>query len=157
MVRVVLLALLVAAGVATPPTRPPARQEGARSPCVVANLNAEQDRAAGADAIRRLFLMRERRWPSGAAAHPVNLPATSELRERFTRALFGQSVQDQAPYWNERYFHGTRPPPTVASEAAMLLFIERTPGAVGYLERERLGELPSGVQSLLCLESESGG
>jgi len=123
---------------------------------VVANVTTEEDASAGADAIRRLFLMRERRWPSGAAAHPVNLPATSELRERFTQALFGQSVQDEAPYWNERYFHGTRPPPTVASDAAMLLFIERTPGAIGYLERERLGELPSSVRSLMCLEPGSG-
>ena len=39
----------------------------------------------------------------------------------------------------------------------MLLFIERTPGAIGYLERERLGELPAGVQSLMCLEADPGG
>ena len=65
--------------------------------------------------------------------------------------MFGQSVGEQAAYWNERYFHGTRPPPTVASEDAVVLFVERTDGAVGYVTEARAGALPDGVVRLLCL------
>jgi hypothetical protein len=56
-----------------------------------------------------------------------------------------------APYWNDRYFHGTRPPPTVASEAAVVLFLERTPGSVGYVQAPLADSLPSSVTRLFCL------
>jgi len=94
--------------------------------------------------------MRQSFWPSGVEAHPVNLPAGSMVREDFNQALFGQSVRDQAAYWNERYFHGTRPPPTVASEAAVLLFVARTDGAVGYVTEAEAETLPPGVIRLTC-------
>ena len=82
--------------------------------------------------------------------HPVNLPASSAVRERFSSATFGQTVRDMAPYWNDRYFHGTRPPPTLASEEAVLLFLRRTPGSVGYLPEGLVRELPPEVRLLLC-------
>lgn len=151
MVRVLLLALL-AAGAHAPPRS--ARQEGQVTPCVVASLPRAADAGTDLDRIRQLFLMRERFWPSGAAAHPVNLPPSAELRDRFSRLALGQSVSELAPYWNERYFHGTRPPPTVASEAAVLLFVARTRGAVGYVSLGASDELPEGVTRLTCLEGD---
>jgi len=160
MVPVLVLALLagVAAGIGPPARGAPAQEAGAPV-CVVANLpDTTRDAAVGLDEVRRIFLMRQRFWPSGATAHPVNLPASAALRERFSRATFGQSVKEMAPYWNERYFHGTRPPPTVASRAAVLLFVQRTPGGVGYVEEPDTEHLPDGVRTLFCLpppESET--
>jgi len=146
MVRVLLVALLTGAA--------PALQSAPElTACVVANLPAEVDASVSLDVVRRLFLLRDRFWPSGAAAHPVNLPASSKLREDFTLEVFGQSVKDQAAYWNERYFHGTRPPPTVASEEAVLLFVARTPGALGYVGQAAAAELPEGVRRLMCLST----
>lgn len=156
MVRVLLLALLVRPGPASVRPGRRASQEAEVAPCVVANLAEAADAQSSLDFVRRLFLLRDRFWPSGEAAHPVNLPASSELRERFTREVFGQSVKDQAAYWNERYFHGTRPPPTVASEAAVLLFVARTPGAVGYVGRDAVEALPTGVRRLMCLDEAEG-
>ncbi len=101
--------------------------------------------------VRRIFLLRQRFWPDGTPAHPVNLPASSPLRERFSLAVLDESVQDLAPYWNERYFHGTRPPLSVASEKAVLLFVARTKGAVGYVDGPRADSLPEGVGRLFCL------
>jgi len=121
--------------------------------CVVANLPASVGEV-DLDLVRRLFLLRQRFWPDGSAAHPVNLPASSEIRERFSQATFGESVKELVPYWNERYFHGTRPPPTVASEAAVLLFVERTPGGVGYVREPLTRDLPDGVRELLCVPAE---
>lgn len=118
--------------------------------CVVANVPAAVG-APDVETVRRIFLLRQRFWPDGSAAHPVNLPASSEVRGAFSMAAFGQTVQQMAPYWNERYFHGTRPPPTLASEAAVVLFLERTPGGVGYVSETLRGQLPEGVRALLCL------
>ncbi|HZD04805.1 MAG TPA: hypothetical protein VE173_07800, partial [Longimicrobiales bacterium] len=124
--------------------------------CVIAHLGGDAD-MADVDLLRRLFLLRQRFWPDGETAHPVNLPASSALRQRFSLEVLGQSVQELAPYWNERYFHGTRPPPTVASQAAVLLFVARTPGGVGYVERPAIAELPDGVRTLLCLSGPGAG
>lgn len=118
--------------------------------CVVGNV-PESTGAVDVDLVRRLFLERQRFWPDGPPAHPVNLPASSSLREDFSRLVFGQSVKDMAPYWNERYFHGTRPPPTVASEEAVLLFVARTEGGLGYVTQPLTDDLPAGVRLLTCL------
>ena len=145
MVRVLLVALL--SGLL------PGEGDGQVVPpgvCVLANLNGDVP-VPDLETVRRVFLLRQRFWPDGSAAHPVNLPASSELREAFSVAAFGQAVRDMAAYWIERYFHGTRPPPTLASEAAVLLFLERTPGGVGYVSEAMAADLPPGVRSLLCL------
>ncbi|MCA9739732.1 MAG: hypothetical protein KC645_19045 [Gemmatimonadetes bacterium] len=141
MVPLLLLALL-----GVPPGGP--RQEAPRV-CAVARPGA-LDVAPDPELLRRIFLLRQRSWPDGTRAHPVNLPASSPLRERFSRAVLGESVQALAAYWNDRYFHGTRPPPTMASEEAVLLFVERTSGAVGYVAEARTRGLPADVRVLGC-------
>lgn len=150
MVPVLLVAVLIGA----PASRtPPA---GAEQVCVIAHLpDGVSATRVDVDLIRRLFLVRQRFWSDGAQAHPVNLPATSPVRERFSRAAFGQGVKDMAPYWNDRYFHGTRPPPTVASEAAVILFLERTPGGVGYVQAPLADALRPPLTRLFCLAADA--
>lgn len=145
MVPVLLLALLTALAGG------PATQ--AERVCVVANLSASVEEV-DLDFLRRIFLLRQRFWPDGEPAHPVNLPASSPIRERFSREAFGQSVKEMAPYWNERYFHGTRPPPSLASEQAVLLYVARTRGGVGYVKADSADALPEGVRKVLCVGDE---
>jgi hypothetical protein len=147
MVSVLLVALLIGGATAPPPS---GRAE--EPVCVVAHLPAGVDATSiDVDLVRRLFLVRQRFWPGGEQAHPVNLPAASPVRERFSRAAFGQGVKDMAPYWSDRYFHGTRPPPTMASETAVILFLERTQGGVGYVEAPLADNLPPTLTRLFCL------
>jgi len=144
MVLLHLLALLV--GAPSPGGSLP--QEG-EPVCVVAHTSPDMEEV-GRDYVRRVFLLNQRFWPDGTPAHPVNLPASSPVREHFSLATFGQTVREMAPYWNDRYFHGTRPPPTLASEEAVILFLTRTPGSVGYLPDYLLPDVPPALQILLC-------
>lgn len=153
MVSVLLLALLTA-GVASLPS--PGARPAAEPLCVIANLPGDTVHA-DVGLIRGIFLLRKRFWPDGTPAHPVNLPAASPIRERFSQAVFGQSVRAQASYWSERYFHGTRPPPSVASQAAVILFVTRTKGSVGYVEASRTDTMPEGVRVLRCFGSGERG
>ncbi len=146
MVSVVLLALL---SVGTPASVRPADAPG-DSICVVAHAPGDTT-GVDVDLIRRIFLERQRFWPDGTPARPVNLPATSSVRERFSLAVLGESVRELAPYWDERYFHGTRPPLSVGSEEALLLFVARTKGSVGYVDGARARALPDRVRALFCL------
>lgn len=102
--------------------------------------------------LRRIYLARERFWRGGLPVQPVNLPAGSDVRERFSRAALGRPSRDLGGYWTDLYFHGTQPPQVLASERAVLLFVQRTPGAVGYVRSAALDTLPAGqVKALLVL------
>ena len=144
MVPVLLVALLIAGGgVARPPDLPV---------CVVAHVPAGVDPGSvDLEWVRRIFLVRQRFWPDGSAAHPVNLPPDAPEREAFSTVVLGRSIRDLAAYWNDRYFHGTRPPPTVASVEALRILLERTPGSVGYVWEADTDALPAGVVPLLCV------
>jgi len=98
--------------------------------------------------IRRIFLLRQRFWPDGSVVAPVNLPADSPIRESFSRLVLGQSTRDLAEYWKDLYFHGTQPPPVLDSEEAVVLYVSRTPGGIGYVSQRFLDRFPppSGVR-----------
>jgi len=101
-----------------------------------------------ASQIRRVFLLRQRFWSDGTPVAPVNLPASSPLRETFSRLVLGQSTRDLAEYWKDLYFHGTQPPPVLDSEEAVLLYVARTRGGIGYVSLAFLNDhaLPAEVR-----------
>lgn len=154
MVRLALAALLAlgaARGAAAQDSA--SRGASARGESRLAIVVNAQSPAPSLDraALRRIFLLRQRLWSDGTRAAPVNLPAETPLREQFSRTVLGGGSRDFATYWNDLYFHGTQPPPTVASEQAVLLFVARTPGAVGYVSEEMAATLPSGVRIAFVL------
>ena len=150
-VRSVLSALVVAlvaaasSAAATGGARAPAR---ALSPgtLVVIVHDGVPDRDLSPDRLRRIFLVRERFWSNGVRIAPVNLPAGNPVREAFSVRVLGRSSRALAAYWNDLYFHGTLPPPTVGSEQAVVRFVAATPGAIGYVTAEAAAELPGGVR-----------
>ncbi|MDA8093778.1 MAG: hypothetical protein M0T84_07670 [Betaproteobacteria bacterium] len=87
------------------------------------------DRSTLAD----IFLKRIEVDNDGKPIVPLNLSSTNPLRIAFSLALFGKGPQGLQRYWTERYFQGISPPYTVASQEAMLRFVARTPGAIGYI------------------------
>ncbi len=134
-VRAPILALVLAlAGAA--PVRAQAAPSAPVPPriLVIANPDVPLDSAGMTAAdVRRIFLLRRRFWSDGRRAAPVNLPATSALRDRFSREFLGQPPLELADYWNDLYFHGVEPPPVMESERAVQLYVARTPGAIGYI------------------------
>lgn len=99
--------------------------------------------------VRRIFLLREQYWRDGTRVAPVNLASSSRQREAFSHAVLGRSTRDLARYWNDLYFHGTVPPPTLGSERAVLLYVARTPGGIGYVSRD--SAMAAGVRVVLVL------
>lgn len=85
------------------------------------------------DALRELYLRRQRVWPGGAPAIPINFPAGNPLREVFSKLVLGRSSSDLVAYWNGRYFEGIRPPIVLPSAAAIRAYLAAEPGAIAYL------------------------
>jgi ABC-type phosphate transport system substrate-binding protein len=70
---------------------------------------------------------------AGNALIPVNLPPDDPLRRAFSLSLLGQTSDQLQGYWNERYFHGVRPPYVLGSPNAVIRFVAGTDGAIGYV------------------------
>ncbi len=88
------------------------------------------ERAFLADA----FLKKVTRWAGGETIRPVDLRPDSAARRRFTEVVLKRSVGAVRSYWQQRIFSGRDvPPPEVDSDAAVLAFVAKHPGAVGYV------------------------
>lgn len=83
--------------------------------------------------LRDIFLKRISIDRRGQGLIPLNLPPDHRLRRAFSLALLGETPQNLQNYWNQRYFHGVSPPYVVNSEEAMVRFVAKTPGAIGYV------------------------
>lgn len=101
--------------------------------CAVIVGPAVGSTALSAVEVARIFERRQQLWPDGQRIHPVNLPPAHPARQQFSRNILGRAPEAMEAYWRERYFHGVLPPHVLASEQAVKLFVESTPGAIGYV------------------------
>jgi len=106
---------------------------GAERPFAVIVAAGAVDAPLSLEALALIYRRRQLFWPGGARIQPANLPADDPLRREFSRCVLGQTPEQTEDYWREMYFHGVLPPHVVASEQAMLLFVESTPGAIAYV------------------------
>lgn len=83
--------------------------------------------------LRDIFLRRIFIDNNGLPIIPLNLPPHSPLRQAFSLSLLNAGPQSLQSYWNERYFHGVLPPHVLDSAEAVLRFVAKTPGAIGYV------------------------
>lgn len=80
------------------------------------------------------FLKKVTRWPSGETIRPLDQAPASPVRRLFSRSILKKTVAAVRSYWQQRIFSGRDvPPPEVDSDAAVIAYVERNPGAVGYV------------------------
>jgi ABC-type phosphate transport system substrate-binding protein len=124
---IVIIALLLAASALaqTPGAAPPYR--------VVVNAKSavgSVERTFLAD----VFLKKVVRWPNGEAILPVDLDAGSGVRRRFSDEVLGRPLAAVRLYWQQQIFSGRNiPPPELESDAAVVEFVAKHKGAVGYV------------------------
>ncbi|MDO9105738.1 MAG: hypothetical protein Q7U57_12360 [Methylovulum sp.] len=83
-----------------------------------------------------IYMGRLRRFPSGAAAVPLDLPADGTEKALFYRLLLNKSLSDIGAYWARLLFSGrTAPPHTVGSPPDVVNYVAANPNAVGYVDR----------------------
>ena len=134
LLAVALLAWLVLAA--------PARADGL---LIIANRSVDVAAPMALGEIAAIYLLRLTTWPDGGHIVPVNREATSRTRAEFTAQVLHEDNASLVTYWNEMHFMGKLPPVVQESESAMLLFVQRVPGAIGYISD---AASPSGVRVL---------
>lgn len=103
-----------------------------------------------ADDLTRIYLLRQSLWPDGAMVVPVNREASSPVRNLFTTGVLQQTANALASHWQQMHFKGKNPPLVQESDQAVLAFVQKVPGAVGYISADTpvgegvkvLGKLP---------------
>ncbi len=95
-------------------------------------------RGVDADTLRRIYSGRIVEL-DGLPLHPVQLVGGHPLRQRFLASVLQQKDEDYVAYWTVRRYIGKGTPPReLAATADVLAFVQRTPGAIGYVDAAEL-------------------
>jgi ABC-type phosphate transport system substrate-binding protein len=80
------------------------------------------------------FLKRTTRWNDGETIKPVDQRVDSLARRRFSESVLQRSVAAVKSYWQQRIFSGRDlPPPELDSDDAVVGYVLKHRGAVGYV------------------------
>lgn len=85
------------------------------------------------DELANIYLVKMTSWPGGMAIVPVNREASSPVRGRFSDLVLRQPLNALNAYWNQMHFKGRAPPLIQESDQAVLAFVQKVPGAIGYV------------------------
>ena len=106
--------------------------------------------------LRDIYLKKIFLDDNGRPFVPVNLPPENPLRLSLAETLFNKSVQQLQDYWNQRYFQGVAPPHVLSSQEAVVQFVAKTPGAIGYIAACRLDARVREVLAIPVAPSQRG-
>jgi hypothetical protein len=89
-----------------------------------------------------VFLKRKTRWPGDKLIRPVDLDARSSVRKRFSDDVLRRTTAAVRNYWRQIVFSGRGvPPPELDDDRAVVDYVLRHEGAVGYVSSAAAGAL----------------
>lgn len=88
--------------------------------------------------VSSLLLKKKTKWDgTEMSVDPIDLDGGSAVREAFSEAVHGRSVSSIKNYWQRQIFSGREvPPPEAKSDAEVIAFVSRSPGAIGYVSSD---------------------
>ncbi len=101
------------------------------------------------DVVAGIFLKKVQRWADGQSIEPVDLTATSNVRESFSEAVIGMPIAGVRVYWMDRMSKGLWPPRTKETDADVIDYVASRPGGIGYVAAGT--PLPASVKVLKVL------
>lgn len=88
--------------------------------------------------LERIYKMRQKVWHNKEPIKVFVLPADNQLHQFFVEQYLGVSMNELHRYWSRLVFTGRGVIPTeVANQEEMLDRISKTPGAIGYISKDK--------------------
>lgn len=109
-------------------------------------------RQVNVDTLRELYLRRQRLWPDGERAMPVNLPADDPVRSAFSKRVLGRLPGDLQAYWLRLYREGVQPPLVLKTSQAVCAYVAVEHAAIGYVRPNEVDGKSCRVLFLLAPE-----
>ncbi|MGR8929540.1 MAG: hypothetical protein ACU836_02785 [Gammaproteobacteria bacterium] len=107
---------------------------------VIVNANIEDD-SISRNEIINIYMGRLRRFPSGPAARPIDLPSSSPDKAEFYHLLVNKPLSEIDAYWARLIFSGRTSPPDIEPDATKVQErVATSPNAIGYLDRKEVDE-----------------
>jgi len=89
------------------------------------------------DSLTEAFLKKVSRWPDGEVIRPVDLRSRSPVRREFAEHVLRRSMAAVRSYWQQLIFSGRNIPPLeLDSDAAVVAYVQKNRGAIGYVSGE---------------------
>lgn len=108
-------------------------------------------RSLANDELVRIFLGKTTHFSDGQPAHPVDQSESSETRDLFYMKLTGKNRSQMKTYWSRLIFTGKGfPPKTLPDDDAVIQWVSKNPGSIGYV---RAGSSPKGVTVVTSLSA----
>lgn len=105
---------------------------GGNQVIIIANLSLAMDSINESD-LTKIYLLRQNFWPDGSPIIALNREANCPTRELFTTQVLKQTASALASHWQQMHFKGKTPPLVQESDQAVLVFVGKVPGAIGYI------------------------
>jgi ABC-type phosphate transport system substrate-binding protein len=86
--------------------------------------------------LSRIYLLRQTAWADGSPIIALNREANNPTRELFTTQVLKQTANALASHWQQMHFKGKTPPLVQESDQAVLVFVEKVQGAIGYVSSD---------------------
>ena len=100
--------------------------------------------------VKRIFLGKMKRFPSGAKVKPTDYKKGKSLRSTFYQKVAKKSVKDVENYWYRLVFTGKGVPPKPMSSAKDVInYVSENENAIGYIKES---QLTSAVKKVLKIK-----
>lgn len=99
---------------------------------IIANPSVPVD-SITTDDLSDIYLLRTTAWDNGARIIPINRESGSNARNQFSTRILRQSQSSLNAYWDKMHFQGITPPLVQESDQSVLAFVQKVPGAIGYV------------------------
>jgi ABC-type phosphate transport system substrate-binding protein len=88
--------------------------------------------------LAEIYLGKAQRWGDGTRIVPVDLSATSAVREAFSTAVLGMPVDAVKVHWLRTIHSGKLPPRIKPSDQDVIAAVAAEPGGVGYVSSDAI-------------------
>ncbi|WP_442863957.1 phosphate ABC transporter substrate-binding protein [Alteromonas sp. ASW11-130] len=102
---------------------------------VVVIVNPANSSAVDNESVKRIFLGKEKKFPGGGSATPINQKNDAASRNQFDEQVLERNSSQISAYWSKLVFTGKgTPPKEVADDAAAVAAVASDPSAISYVD-----------------------